>query len=605
MTEAPARRALVLSTLAGIVAVAALLYAWRAGSYLEIYYAAAVRSMSMNWHDFVFGAFDPAGTISLDKLPGAFWVQALSVRLFGLHTWTIIMPQVVEGSLTVAVLYRAVRRTNGPAAGLVAASALVISPAAVTLDRGNIPDTLLVLLIVLAANSAISALVTGHVRHLVLAGALVGLAFQAKMLEAWFVLPALGLVYLVAGRGGMWRRLLSVGAMTFAAIVVSLSWMAFVTATPASHRPYVDGSHDNSVFQQVFVYNGFGRFDEATPDQLLSSSIGLNLGNGVSPPPSWNRLLSGADGRDAGWLVPAALIALVAGLFSRRKETRLDLVRAGFLLFGAWLVTFFVVFSITSALNSYYTAALAPPVAGLIGSGVALAWARRDRTAARLTVAGATVVTAVYAACLLPSFGTGLPGWLRPLTLALGAAAALVVVASLWSKRSPELASLAVLLAVAAGGLVPAVASESAAANRLGPFDTPFQPVVVSSYIRHFFGDEETVVKTLPTLEHVRNGARYLMATETSALAAPFIFYSGLEVLPIGGFTGTIPSPSLHEIEALVRHNVFHLVLQSPTTSDPRLRWIARHCLDVGRRTAPSSSGPSLRLAVYYCLDTS
>ena len=113
------------------------------------------------------------------------------------------------------------------------------------------------------------------------------------------------------------------------------------------------------------------------------------------------------------------------------------------------------------------------------------------------------------------------------------------------------------------------------------------------------------VVKTLPTLEHVRNGARYLMATETAALAAPFIFYSGLEVLPIGGFTGTIPSPSLRDIVALVRHNVFHLVLQAPSTSDPRLRWIAEHCLDVGRRTAPSSSGPSLRLAVYYCLDTS
>lgn len=605
MTDAPARPAWALPALAGIVAVAAMLCAWRAGSYLEIYYAAAVRSMSMSWHDFVFGAFDPAGTISLDKLPGAFWVQALSVRFFGLHTWAIIMPQVVEGSLTVAVLYRAVRRTNGAAGGLVAASVLVISPAAVTLDRGNIPDTLLVLLIVLAANSALSAPVTGHVRHLVLAGVLVGLAFQAKMLEAWFVLPALGLVYLVAGRGGMWRRLLSVGAMTFVTVAVSLSWMAFVTATPASYRPYVDGSQDNSVFQQVFVYNGFGRFDEATPDQLLSSSIGLKLGNGVTPPPSWNRLLTGADGRDAGWLVPAALIALVAGLFSRRKETRLDVVRAGFLLFGTWLVTFFVAFSITSALNTYYTAALAPGVAGLIGSGVALAWARRDSAAARLTVAGATVVTAVYAAWLLPSVGTGLPGWLRALTLALGAATALVLVASLWSRRRPELASVAILLAVAAGGLVPAVASESAAANRLGPFDTPFQPVVVTSYIRHFFGDQETVVKTLPTLEHVRNGARYLMATETAALAAPFIFYSGLEVLPIGGFTGTIPSPSLRDIVALVRHNVFHLVLQAPSTSDPRLRWIAGHCLDVGRRTAPSSSGPSLRLAVYYCLDTS
>ena len=141
-----------------VVAVAALVRSWRAGPYLETYYAAAVRSMSMSWHNFFFASFDPAGTVTLDKLPGAFWIQALSVRLFGVHTWAIVLPQVVEGVLSVMVIYRIVRRLSGPAAGLVAAGVLALSPAAVALDRGNISDTLMILLLLLGANSVTTAI---------------------------------------------------------------------------------------------------------------------------------------------------------------------------------------------------------------------------------------------------------------------------------------------------------------------------------------------------------------------------------------------------------------------------------------------------------------
>src|ERR1700733_15598738 len=135
-----ARPALLLLT-----ALAGVLYSWRATKNLEIYYAAAVRSMSMSWHNFFFAAFDPAGTVSIDKLPGAFWVQALSVRLFGVHAWAIVAPQVVEGMASILVLYRIVRRLAGPLAGIVAALVLVLSPATVALDRGNISDTLMLL----------------------------------------------------------------------------------------------------------------------------------------------------------------------------------------------------------------------------------------------------------------------------------------------------------------------------------------------------------------------------------------------------------------------------------------------------------------------------
>jgi 4-amino-4-deoxy-L-arabinose transferase-like glycosyltransferase len=203
-----------LPALVAVTGLAALSYAWSIGhDPLEPYYAAAARSMAASWHDFIFGAFDPAGTITLDKLPGAFWAQALSVRLFGVHTWAIVLPQVLEGVGTVVVLHRAVRRLAGPVAAIVAAVVLAASPATVALDRGNIADTVMVLLLVLAANSVSAAVAGGRLRPLLTAGVWVGLAFQAKMLEAWLVLPALGLVYLLAGPGARWRRARSVIAL--------------------------------------------------------------------------------------------------------------------------------------------------------------------------------------------------------------------------------------------------------------------------------------------------------------------------------------------------------------------------------------------------------
>src|SRR4051794_37315929 len=164
--------------------------AWARPALLAVAAVAAARSMSESWHDFIFGAFDPAGTVTVDKLPGALWVQALSLRVFGFHIWALVLPQVVEGVLTVLVLYRVVRRLAGPAAGLTAAAVLAVTPVTVLLSRGNVSDSLLVLLLVLAADATSAALLTGSLRQLLLAGVWVGLAFQAKMIQAWLLLPA-------------------------------------------------------------------------------------------------------------------------------------------------------------------------------------------------------------------------------------------------------------------------------------------------------------------------------------------------------------------------------------------------------------------------------
>jgi len=570
--------------------VAGFLYAWNATGNLEIYYAAAVRSMSTSWHDFVFASFDPAGTISVDKLPGAFWVQALSVRVFGLHAWAIVAPQVIEGMASVLVLYRVVRRLSGPLAGIVAATVLVLSPATVLLNRGNVPDTLMVLLLLLAADATVSAIISGRVRSLIVAGILVGLAFQAKMIEAWLVLPALALAYLVGAREAIGRRVARLAGAGAIVAAVSLSWMALVSVWPASDRPYVDGSSANSIFSQVFVYNGFGRLDQASPNQLLTKAIGLTLG---STPPGWHRLLSGANGRDTAWLIPAALVALVACLLvSRRRD---GLLRAATAMWGTWLVVLLVVFSASTTINPYYTAALSPAIGALVGTGLALAWEHRARAVARRVVAATVAVTCIYAIWLLPSHGVGVISGLPEIVGVLGVAAVAVLLmpARMWTRAG------AIALAAVALVAVPAVASVSVVAKRFGPFDTPFEGAGASALARTLGGVAKQTEPLLPPLETAARNQPDLAATQTSAVAAPFIYDSGREVVPIGGFTGTIPEPTGAALLSMIRKGDFHIVIQSPTVTDPRLVAVQQRCFPLNA-AAPAAPGAP-RFAVYYC----
>jgi 4-amino-4-deoxy-L-arabinose transferase-like glycosyltransferase len=585
-----------------VAALAALAYSWQVGSTIEIYYAAAVRSMTESWHNLFFAAFDPAGTITVDKLPGALWVQALSARLFGYHVWSLMLPQAVEGALTVLVLYRVVRRLAGPSAGLTASVVVAASPATMTLDRGNIPDSLMILLLVLAADSTVTAIVGGRWRSVVMVGVWVGLAFQAKMIEAWLVLPAFGLAYLVAARGtarARLGRLVALGAVT---AVVSLSYMTFVSLTPASHRPYADGSTTNSVYQQVFDYNGFSRVGQASPNQVLGRTLGTPLFSQAEPPPAWDRLLTLSYGRDTGWLLPAAVIAAAGILVARRRTPRTDLPRAGALLWGTWLLVLAVLFTVSTTMNSYYAGALSPAVAGLLGIGCALAWERRGEPAVAGVVAGTVLITVGYAAWLLPTGGTGLPSGLAAAAIVLGLVAALALAWSAFRRgrrggAAPQ-AAVALVLAGAALLLVPAVASASVVAEGLGPFDTPFQPAGVTRFVRAVFAPQPSP-PALAAIESARRGAPYLMAAQTSAVAAPYIYATGEEVLPLGGYTGIIPAPSIASTRAKIATGDFHLALIASPGATPGARYIARHCLRV-----PSASKASIapRLKVYYCV---
>ncbi len=411
-----------------------------------------------SWKAFFFGSFDSSSFITVDKTPASLWVMELSARVFGLNYWSVLLPQAAEGVASVAILYAAVRRWSGPAAGLIAAGVLAVTPVATLMFRFNNPDALLVLLMTAAAYAMVRAIDCGRTRWIVLAGALLGFGFLTKMLQAFLVLPAFALVYLVAGPPRLGRRLWQLLAGGAALLAAAGWWVAIVQFTPAADRPYVGGSTNDSILQLALGYNGLGRLDGNE-----TGSVGFNGGaapgggggsafggsSGVS------RLFASEMGGQISWLLPAALIALAALVWLSWRRSRTDQVRAAALLWGGWLVVTGLVFSYMSGIiHPYYTVALAPAIGALTGIGAVTAWrARRSMAggqalAARAVLAAGLVVTAWWAFVLLGRSADWLP-WLRPVVLACGLAAAAVVIAERWLSGRAVLLSVAPLALVA------------------------------------------------------------------------------------------------------------------------------------------------------------
>ncbi len=574
-----------------VAALAALSYGWGMnGDILETFYAGAVRSMAGSWHNFFFGAFDPWGTVSVDKLPGAFWLQALSVRLFGFHIWSMVLPQVVEGTLTVLVLYRAVRRVAGPGAGLVAAVALTVTPVTVLLNRGNISDSLLILLLVLAADAATSAFMSGRLRPLVWAGVWVGLAFQAKMLQAWLVLPALYVAYLMAAPAlSLARRYGHVALSAAVALAVSLSWMCMVTLVPAHDRPYVDGSCNNSVFSQVFLYNGADRLNGKVLEQpgcsLPPVAVKATAAGGA-PTTSLDkgptRYLGGEFGRDAAWLFVPAVVALGGILVARRRRPRTDPWRAAAVLWGMWMVLTWAFFASSHFLNAYYLAALAPPMAALCGLGLTLAW--RMRTESRLVpvVVAAAVLGGVAEALSLVPRSAGIWAGVVATTVVLAGGACICL--ALWLRRRPPAPHWAPRVGLALGAAALLIgagwASATAVASGLGPFDSPYQSATLTSTEQAGWQHDVARWATQAASAATVPASRSIETAETSAEVSQDILATGHEYLPVGGFSGQVPSTTVAQFVRDVRADRIGatLVAVQPLTRNPVMGWVLHHC---------------------------
>lgn len=422
--------------LLALLAATAVLYLWGLGAsgWANSFYSAAAQAGSESWKAFFYGSLDAANSITVDKTPAALWVMGLSVRLFGLSSWSILVPEALMGVGTVALLYATVRRSFGPAAGLLAGAALAFTPVAALMFRFNNPDALLVLLLTSAAYATLRAIertrggASAGTWWLVLAGTCVGFGFLAKMLQAFLVVPVFALVYLIAADTPVRRRILALLAAGAAMVVSGGWWVAIVQLVPASARPYIGGSQNNSVLELALGYNGLGRL---TGDE--TGGLG-NTNQGVGP----LRLFGSELGGQVAWLLPAALILLVALLWTAWSRSggwrayRTDPRVAAALLWGGWLVLTGAVFSLMNGIfHAYYTVALAPAIAALFGMGVARLWSPRDRRSAVLTLAGTFAVTSVWAYVLLARSSDWQP-WLRWVVLvggllASGAVAATVV----------------------------------------------------------------------------------------------------------------------------------------------------------------------------------
>ena len=574
-----------LAILFGIAALAATLYSWNL-SHREFhgYYAMAIRSMTESWRAFIFGALDPASFVTVDKLPGFLWPEAISTRIFGFHPWAIVLPQVIAGVVTTLVLYKVVNQWSGPVAGLLAAGIFAFTPiTAAAFGHAVTEDPMMTMFLVLAADGYQRAANTARLRPLLLSGVWVGVAFHAKMLQAWAVLPALGRAYLIVAPAPMKARLRHLATAGVVVVVVSAFWMALVTLTPKSQRPYVDSTTNDSAVAMVIGYNGLTRFgvhiDGAlTPDPPPPDEARGGPSTGAPRAPSfaagttkgWGKLFNGYLGTQAGWLYPLAALALIAGLVRLRRAGRTDVERGGYIMWGTWLVVIAVAFSAGEVAHAAYMAALAPPLAALSGAGLVAFWrAYRSGGPPAWLLPAAIALTAGWTAYLTGKFPTFLP-WLVWVMVALAGVALLILAFGVLARRTATVPGrvglvigLAALLIVPTtyalstmdrkyGGNIVEVAAGPAGRPSNGPFAGPTGTLTPPQQ------------QMMDYLSANRSGATYLFATDSWTIASPYVIATGAKIMPMGGFTADAPTPTLAEFQRLVAGGKVRHALLAP-----------------------------------------
>ncbi|WP_134767219.1 glycosyltransferase family 39 protein [Nocardioides sp. 1609] len=553
----------------------AVLYLWGLGAsgWANSFYSAAAQAGSESWKAFLFGASDAAGSITVDKPPLSLWPMALSVRVFGLSSWAVLVPQALMGVASVAVLVALVRRATGSAwAGLLAGLALATTPVAVLVFRFNNPDALLTLLVLGAAYAVQRALGSDAagsgdgreraLRWLVLGGTLLGLAFLTKTLQAFLVLPAFAVTYAVFAVVPWRRRIVHLLAACGAMVVAAGWWVALVELWPAGSRPYVGGSQTNDFLELTFGYNGFGRL---TGDE--AGSVGGGGGWGST---GLFRLLGTENGGQVAWLLPAALVLGVGALWVGPRAVRV----ATSLVLG-WLVVTAATFSFMAGIyHAYYTVALAPAIAACVALGAWALWQRRESLVASAVLGFTVALTSAWAFVLLDRTPDFQP-WLRWAVVVLGFAAALLVVGVRHLPAAVAAGVAAVtLVAGLAGptayavstaatphtGSIPSAGPSSAGGRGAGgPGGGPGGTGGTGGTGVGGLLDGSTSTDTLTALLLAdADSYDWVAATVGANSAAGYQLATEQSVMPIGGFNGSDPSPTLAEFQQYVADGRIH-----------------------------------------------
>jgi 4-amino-4-deoxy-L-arabinose transferase-like glycosyltransferase len=457
---------------AGLLLVAtAVLYLWNLASsgWANSYYAAAVQAGTTSWKAMFFGSLDAGNLITVDKPPASLWVMEISTRIFGFNAWSLLAPQALEGVAAVGLLYLTVRRWHGEAAGLVAGSALAVTPVAALMFRFDNPDSLLTLLLTASAYALTRALERADhragTRWLMLAGVAIGLAFLTKMLQGFLVLPGFALVYLVAAPTWLWRRIGQTLAAGVAVVAGAGWWVVAVQLWPASARPYIGGSTNNSVLELVLGYNGLSRLTGGAGGSGGSGAPGgstASAGSSFGGATGLGRLFGSDMAVDVAWLLPAALLALVLVLIARGRAPRTDRVRASVLLWGTWTLVTGAVFSYMQGIvHPYYTVVLAPAVAALAAIGAEQMWRRRSSFLGRAGLATMVAAAGGTGFVMLARNADWMP-WLRYAVLA---ATVIAAVGLLVVGRGRRTAGALLLVGTLAGLAGPTAYSVATAAT--------------------------------------------------------------------------------------------------------------------------------------------
>ena len=420
-----------------------------------------------------FGSSDSSNFITVDKPPAFLWPMEISARIFGLNSWSMLVPQALEGVATVGLVYLSVRRWFSAQAALLGGAVVALTPVAAMMFRYNNPDALLALLLTAATYATMRGLERAQTKWLVLAGALVGFGFITKMMQAFLILPVMAVVYLLAAPTGWWRRVWQVFLMGVSVLVAAGWWVAVVALTPAADRPYVGGSQNNSILNLIFGYNGFGRI---TGNETGSVGGGRVAGS-MWGPTGLTRLFNTEFGNMMSWLLPGALVMGAVLLVVTLRARRTDRERAALLLWGGSLVSIGLVISLAQGIiHPYYTVALAPPLGALVGIATIGLWQRRDSWVGRVGLAAGLAATVVWSYVLLGRTSDWFPA-LRPFVAVVGTLGVVAILALPLLRKVPKLAIVLVATlgfgAALAAPLFSTVATAATPHNGAIPSVTP------------------------------------------------------------------------------------------------------------------------------------
>jgi len=579
--------------------------------YANTFYAAGVKSMTMNLKNFFFVSFDPASFVTIDKPPLGFWIQTISAKIFGFNSWGILIPEALAGVLSVAVIYHLVKRSYGSTAALISALCLATTPIFVAVSRNNTCDNLLVLTLLLACWALTIAAEKGKIKYLLLSLAIVGLGFNIKMLQAYMVVPAIYITYILSTAVSMKKRIIHLLIGTLVLLLVSFSWAFIVDLVPAANRPYVDSSTNNSEIELIVGWNGLNRLGlggnsamggkmgdmpKSANGKEMGMPGGMQFPKGMEIPkgmkiPSGGGTGGGSMGGGTEksspirlftnnslsdqiiWLFPLALFGLVATVLKEKFKNpfNTDKRKSSLILWSMWLLPVFSYFSFTTGMfHPYYLTMLAPPIAALCGIGIVSMWALYKKGGWESWILPAAFIVDGLVQLLILSYFYKTSKITKYLMIAMAilcfVSSIILIIVKLTKNENMRLKKNLIITAVVGLLITPTVWS---GVTMFYPVNgsMPSAGLEITSSKTEGVGvgmgiETNDNIKLIRFLETHNTTEKYSITVSTSmGIASDIIIKTGKSVMSLGGFLGSDKILTLKQFKSLVAKGEIRYVM--------------------------------------------